>query len=224
MPKLEFEILEKLQEDYHMFPHFLETGTLFGDTIFSMEPHFKHLYTVELKPEFYERAKQVYQGDKIEFHLGDSSIVLPDLVPRIDENTIMFLDGHYSCGNTAQGAKDCPLYEELEAIRDGFRPRAIIIIDDCRLFGLGPSQGYGCDWEDIMESRILDVIRPRIKNWYYLPSCLHERDRMIIHVAAMGEANAEPTESPTQDPVQESTPEPTVEKKKRKRRNRKGKK
>jgi len=185
MPALEFSLFHYIQDDYRVYPYFLETGTYLCHTIFAMEPHFQRLYTVELKEEFYENAKKKYGGDKIEFYLGDSAIVLPEILPTIPGDTIMFLDGHYSCANTAQGPKDCPLYEELTAIRDKFKHRAILIIDDCRLFGLGPKTGFGCDWEEINESGLLDALKPRIAKWYYLPSYLHEKDRMIVHLSAM---------------------------------------
>ena len=32
---------------------------------------------------------------------------------------------------------------------------------------------------------LLDALKPRIAKWYYLPSYLHEKDRMIVHLSAM---------------------------------------
>ena len=44
------------------------------------------------------------------------------------------MDGHYSAGITAQGEKDCPIFEELAAIFDGKKFNHILLIDDARDF------------------------------------------------------------------------------------------
>jgi hypothetical protein len=138
------------------------------------------LYTIEIKPEFYTNLIRNYNGNKIKFILGDSSVVLDDLTKHITGNSVFFLDGHWSAGNTGRGTKDCPLYEELKSIHDNFKPKGIIIIDDVRLFGNGPNNGEICNWEDISTEKILSIMNDRIKNAYMLPSCLHPEDRFVI--------------------------------------------
>ncbi|ALH22918.1 hypothetical protein ceV_012 [Chrysochromulina ericina virus CeV-01B] len=187
MLSLELEILKYIKIDNLLknYTVFIETGTFMGETIFRFEKNFNKLHTIEIKSEFYNDAKNKYTGNKITFHLGDSSIKLIDICKTLNNNVIFFLDGHWSAGNTGRGSKDCPLYEELEAINNNLNNKAIIIIDDCRLFGLGPNTTNGqevCNWEDINIDKILNLVKNRLDKYYNLPSKLNKNDRLILHL------------------------------------------
>jgi hypothetical protein len=185
MPAFNLEFLDKLQCDYKNYPNFIETGTFMAGTIIALEPHFSNLITIEIKKEFYEMAKNKYKGDKINFYLGDSMDVLTLILPNINGKSIIFLDGHWSAGDTGRGKKDCPLYEELTSIMLHHKDEAIIIVDDVRLFGKGPNNKdkYDvCNWEEINIENILEKVKDRTTKYYFLPSEAHEKDRLIIHI------------------------------------------
>ena len=65
---------------------------------------------------------------------GDSGKVLPDIMLKLNEPAIFWLDGHYSAGITARGDKDCPIFEELDAIFSKKNFEHILLIDDARCF------------------------------------------------------------------------------------------
>jgi hypothetical protein len=183
MPSLNKQFLLSLQDDYTKYNSFIETGTFNGDTIFSLEPYFNTLYTVEFSEHYYNKTKSRYSGNKINFLLGDSSIVFATLLPSINDKTIFFLDGHWSGGDTGKSAKDCPLVEELTLIHHLFKQEAIIIIDDFRLFGLDKSSGkLGEDWSQINKDKLLDILNSRIDKVYHLDSEQAVDDRLIIHI------------------------------------------
>ncbi len=113
----------------------VETGTFLGDMIEAQKRFFKSLHSVELSPELFELAKKRFLKDSNVFlWQGDSGEVLRDIVVKLDEPALFWLDGHYSGDFTALGKKECPVLEELEAIFSGRNFDHIILIDDARLF------------------------------------------------------------------------------------------
>jgi hypothetical protein len=180
MPSLDKDFLELLGL-YEQYTHFVETGTWRGETVMGLEPYFNKLYTIEVVKDLYEAAKQKYKGDKIEFLLGDSAVVLRSLVKSIDGSAIFFLDGHWSCGDTGRGEKDVPLHEELVSIVRDFPHKALIIVDDCRLFGKGPaSKDEIVDWSQVTSASLLKIAEPRLEEAYFLDSPIAKKDRLII--------------------------------------------
>jgi len=187
MPSITPAFLQLLQEDYRRYPCFIETGTYHGETIFAVEPEFETLYTIECSEYYYQLTKERYAGKKINFILGDSSVVFPTLLPKITTKAIFFLDGHWSGGNTGRGEKDCPLVEEVTHIYQLFQHEAILIIDDVRLFGLDASSGkLGEDWSQIHKDTLLDILGPRIRMVYSLDSECAKDDRLVIHIGVRG--------------------------------------
>lgn len=180
MPSLDHFFLNLLQDDYTKYNCFIETGTLNGGTIFSLEPFFNKLYTIEFSEKYYISTKNKYSGNKINFILGNSAVVFETLLPNITDKCIFFLDGHWSGGDTGHSDKDCPLYQEITYINNLFTNEAIIIIDDCRLFGLK----LGEDWSEINKENLLNILQGRTNKVYHLDSECAKDDRLIIHINA----------------------------------------
>ena len=185
MPSITYSFLKKLKDSYKNYPCFIETGTYQGDTTFGVEPYFKKLHTIEYSETYYNNTKKKYTGNKINFILGDSSIVFKSLLPTITDKCIFFLDGHWSGEDTGHAEKDCPLEEEITHINNLFTNDAIIIIDDYRLFGLDKSSGkLGEDWSKINKDNILNILQLRTNKVYHLDSESAKDDRLIIHINA----------------------------------------
>ena len=119
----------------------VETGTFHGDMLEAMKGRFKRLYSIELSEALYERAQARFKKDThIELIQGDSAKAMGQLVGRLDEPALFWLDGHYSQGITAMGEKVTPIFEELEHIFNAGEKKHVIIIDDARCFG--DDEGY----------------------------------------------------------------------------------
>ena len=183
MPCINIYFLNELHDDYKKYSSFIETGTYCGETIFSLEAHFDKLYTIEFSEKYYNITKNNYNGNKINFMLGDSSVLFETLLPTISDKCIFFLDGHWSGGDTGRSTKDCPLVEEVTQINNLFQNEGIIIIDDFRCFGLDKTSGIiGEDWSQIKKDDLLNILKSRITKVYHLDSSFAKYDRLIIHI------------------------------------------
>lgn len=157
---------------------FIETGTYHGNGIQRVLDEYEKIHSIELSEKYaLEAAKKFLSNPKVTVYHGNSKEVLPHLLETIPEPVTIFLDGHYSGGETAigdeivDGFSSAPLLAELEIIMQ--RPYDdIVVIDDTRMFGvrgilnhgtqdcLWPEYSY--DWTDITE----EAIRTRLKPGY----------------------------------------------------------
>jgi hypothetical protein len=116
----------------------IETGTFLGDTAEFLSQHATFLHTIEPEPKLYEKAKQrlsVYANVMV--HNDISEISLQRLLPSLSGNVCLWLDGHYSGGDTFAGPNDTPLREELRLLSENMKryENVSILIDDIRLCG-----------------------------------------------------------------------------------------
>jgi hypothetical protein len=118
----------------------VETGTHRGDMVEGMKGRFDQIFTIELSDRLYRLCKERFQRAKhIHVIHGDSGEMLEELVPRLHQPTLFWLDGHYSGSKTAKGSKETPIAEELRHIMLGMKPSFVVIVDDARCFGNDPS-------------------------------------------------------------------------------------
>jgi len=113
----------------------VETGTFLGDMVDVQKGVFTKVISIELGKDLYEKAKLRFKSDSnVELHQGDSGQVLPHIMKSLDQSALFWLDGHYSAGITARGEKDCPIFEELDAILKVKKHDHVLLIDDARCF------------------------------------------------------------------------------------------
>jgi hypothetical protein len=152
-----FDVIPELAS-YCGITNFVETGTLFGGTARAAAEYFDRVYTIEKAESLYQKYHQELRAvGKIEPLLGDSKVVLPEVLRRLgDAPAVFWLDGHWSGGETAGAEDECPLVAELRAL-DG-RQGDIILIDDARLFLSAPAAPHDpAQWPTLLEiSRLLE--------------------------------------------------------------------
>lgn len=114
----------------------VETGTYLGDMLEAQKSYFQLLISIELSHKLHRRALKRFKGEtKIQLLQGDSGKVLHQVMQQLKEPAIFWLDGHYSAGMTAKGDKECPIFEELDAIFSAPQSmKHILLIDDARCF------------------------------------------------------------------------------------------
>ncbi len=128
-------VVEEYRQRFNC-PVLVETGTFRGDMVEALMRNFKRVYSIELSQEFYEKACYRFRHHpNVSLLQGDSGEVLPRIMRELKQPAVFWLDGHYSSGDTARGSKDCPIYEELDAIMvPGAQLAHVLLIDDARCF------------------------------------------------------------------------------------------
>ena len=126
--------LARLLQETLRFEVFVETGTGRGDTVAAVRPLFSEIHTIEQDESLHAAAARRFSGDAaVHVHLGDSSRVLPRILPHLESRAVLYwLDAH-ATGAAAFDGPECPLVEELKAI-SRLGERSVILIDDARLF------------------------------------------------------------------------------------------
>jgi hypothetical protein len=123
----------------HRLRTLVETGTYTGGTIAALQSDFERIYSIELDAVLYEQAHTRFaRAPHITLLRGDSSDVLPALLPRLTTPALFWLDGHYSGPGTAKGRRETPIVEEIRAILAHPVAGHVILVDDARAFGTWP--------------------------------------------------------------------------------------
>ncbi|MEJ7764309.1 MAG: hypothetical protein WKF86_02330 [Acidimicrobiales bacterium] len=134
----------------------VETGTFEGDGTRELARIFPEVVTIELSEVNFQRASRHLRAHpNVEMVLGDSGVALgPLLQPQVP--TLYFLDGHWSEGPAGKESQ-CPVLQELAALRGG-HPDDCIIIDDAAFFLAAPPLPYNpSHWPRLMD--VLDALR-----------------------------------------------------------------
>jgi hypothetical protein len=119
----------------------VETGTYHGDTVEALRNNFRKIFSVELGPPLYEKAKDRFkQYGHINIIHGDSGHILPVVAALVNEPTLYWLDAHWSGHDTwTLEHSKTPISREIdgllgiEFIKDSLR-ESVILIDDARCF------------------------------------------------------------------------------------------
>jgi hypothetical protein len=115
-------------------PYFVESGTWVGDGVqMALDAGFKKVRSIELSPIYFARSSKRFNGNPaVQLYQGNSGEMLYEVIKDIQVPITFWLDGHYSGGDTARGAKKTPILEELDQIKRHPIKTHTILIDDMR--------------------------------------------------------------------------------------------
>lgn len=128
---------------------FCETGTLLGDAIaHTCNFPFEKIISIEIMPEYVKNARKRFEKDpRVDIVEGDSSIILPDILTKINTNCLFWLDAHFPGADLKHRKYDeekntdtrAPLKKELTHIKQRVGLfNDVIIIDDLWIYEEGP--------------------------------------------------------------------------------------
>lgn len=113
----------------------IEIGSYKGVTTRRFSYLFDEVKSVEIDEALHLQAKEHCNGrTNVEMILGDGSVVLKELAPVVS-NALLFLDGHFSGGDTGMGEEEEPVLKELDIISEYLHNFSAFVIDDFREFG-----------------------------------------------------------------------------------------
>jgi hypothetical protein len=141
----------------------VETGTYLGETTDFLSKNYSFVYSIEPEKNLFKNAMKKFLNKNIELFNDVSEDVMPSLLPGLSGDINFWLDGHYSAGFTFQGNKDCPVEEELIAIKNNLLnfSKVAILIDDVRCFL--PTNTSHSDYPSI--DFLVDWARANNFNW-----------------------------------------------------------
>ncbi len=129
----------------------METGTYHGVTTRLLSQLFVQVYTCEINETYFGIAYENLKGcGNIIMYPGNSADILPHILKKCTDKTILFLDAHWGAYN--------PLLDELRCIAEA-KLRPIIAIHDFKNpndptmgFDTYPENNIIYEWEWIKES------------------------------------------------------------------------
>lgn len=115
-------------------PTFIETGTKHGTAVsYATKLNFKEIHSVELDKNLYEFCRKRFQDEKyIHIYQGDSAKILPKILESVSHPFTIWLDAHQISDDIK--LSECPMLQELEAIKKIKKPGDVILADDMTMF------------------------------------------------------------------------------------------
>ena len=199
-------ILRKIIRKYPQYSSvqvFIETGTFKGKTARIESRYFKKVHTIELNKDLYQNNLAVFaEFPNIKSYCGDSAEVLPEILKKLNESCLIFLDAHWSGDSSVdwsdsawqgygmdtsfRGEKwppdpeqQCPLIDEARVIGEFVKNSAVVVIDDWSSVGTKDHAFQGEDWSAISLDKILNALG-REKILKYFTTRYKDKVRMII--------------------------------------------
>lgn len=119
---------------------FIESGTFLGNGLnCALQAGFKECFSVEIHEHLYLKAKERFGKEikrgQVKLYHGDSAEILKPLIEALNQPATFWLDAHISANYGAKLAKNCPIIEELEFIKNSAIKNHTILIDDLNCFG-----------------------------------------------------------------------------------------
>lgn len=175
----------------------IETGTFKGESTKKMAEAFDKVITIELDKNLYNLTSDKLKNEgyeNIKFLCGDSGDIIDDLVKKINEPALFFLDAHWSGdssvnwddsnwkgyqtntahlgskGKNPTGKEQVPLDREIKSISKIFKHKGVVYIDDIDKFsptgkGLKNKAFIGEDYSHLDLNIFRNSFGTRIKLW-----------------------------------------------------------
>jgi len=178
--------------DFYDIKNFVETGTGAAEVVRYVHDidESLNIHTIEIIEEIYEKNKLSFSYLKdVNWHLGQSSEVLPTIISELEGNTLFWLDAHFpgadfgmaSYGDEPNLEKRLPLQSELELIVNTKDIKDdVFVIDDLRIYEDGPFEDGS--WEDRKKygGDGIDFVHHMFEETHYLVRSYNKQGFIIL--------------------------------------------
>lgn len=166
---------------------FIETGSYIGLGIeAALRLGFEEIHSIELSEKYYNICKERFKNNtNVHIHFGDSGIVLPEILQNTKSGITFWLDGHFSCLDTACATNYVsPIQKELDAIEKYYNSDHVILIDDIKDFNqesinwnnkINNKCGYITKKE--LEEKLINIFGKAI-TYYDGPACVSYKRKL----------------------------------------------
>lgn len=108
----------------------VETGTYYGEMIAAVAHRFRRIYSIEIDPDLARFAQERFRKyPHVEIMNGDSQSVVPQLLQRLNDRCLWWLDAGY-CGWSGDIGNPNRLGSEFAAILADKNQEHVILMDD----------------------------------------------------------------------------------------------
>jgi hypothetical protein len=146
---------------YAAIKYFVETGTYKADTTLLVAPLYEHVYSTEIHEGLHDAAIQRVADagvTNITLLLGDSATLMQEIMPKVREGAVYFLDAHISGADSSWNGQDrVPVMLELDAILEHKIGPSVFIIDDLRFW----TTQKAWDWSHVSNRNIVKKFKDR---------------------------------------------------------------
>jgi len=166
--------------DFYNVNSFVETGTGAAEVVRDVSSMKESLdiHTIEIIEPLYNRNKISYSYLKnVNWHLGSSIEVLPNILPNLKSNTLFWMDAHFpgadfgfaSYEDEKDYDKRLPLKKELETILSHKDVKNdIFVLDDLWIYEEGPYEGGNWDKRSTCGADNIDFVDDLFEDTHYV--------------------------------------------------------
>ena len=180
--------------DFYNIKNFVETGTGKAEVVQTVveADDTLNIHTIEVIPEIFNKNKINFSYLKdVNWHLGTSFDILPQILPNLKGVALFWMDEHYpgadfglsSYGDEKDDDKRLPLKKELETIienRD--TTNDVFVIDDLRIYEDGPFESGNWDERSKYGGDGIEFIEKLFDETHYIVRSYNAQGLSLIHI------------------------------------------
>ena len=178
--------------DFYGIKNFIETGTGKAEVVQTVveADDTLNIHTIEVIPEIFNRNKINFSYLKdVNWHLGTSFDILPEILPNLKGVTLFWMDAHFpgadfgfsSYGDEKDDDKRLPLKKELETIKENRdTTNDVFVIDDLRIYEDGPFESGNWDERSKYGGDGIEFIEKLFDETHYIVRSYNAQGSIIL--------------------------------------------